>query len=341
MSCITRRLLFSTTAATAALLSSLPASAATKRVEPFAGPLSILYNSAGAPQEQAARQLAYLRTLGTVTVDAGGGSSEAALREADVVVADVSLPHTGVGLLLGSAVAQHKKVLAVYGSGSSGSGGLAAVQQCSGLAARPYATDGDFQAAARFTLAPHRVFLFGPPGSGKGTLAAFLARQLGLVHLSTGDILRAYRKEKAGTDDPLAKELASYMDAGKLVPPATMAGVVAAALSEERVRRRGYLLDGFPGNLEDGQTLTDLGVAPTSILILRCNPATAVARQVSRHERKSDVPDLAAVRVKNYVEQTQPVLDTYPAQVRVEIDAELPVEGVRQAALAALLQSQF
>lgn len=336
MSHARRLFLGSAATATAALFAHLPASAAEKKytVEPFKGPLNIYY--AGTPP--ASQHIAYLQRFGNVTIDESSSEEKMArLLEADVVVADVSAPDTGVGMVLGTAVALKKKVLAVYTSSGSGGGGIGAIKGCSGIAARPYANDAEFQAAARFALIPQRVYLFGPPGSGKGTLATFLARHLGLVHLSTGDILRAYRKEKAGTDDPLARELAGYMDAGKLVPPETMAGVVAVALSE--VKRRGFILDGFPANLADGKTLLDMGMTPTSILILKCNPATAVARQVSRNERKSDVLDLAEVRVKNYAEQTQPVLETFPAALRVEINAELPVEGVRAAAVAALLDS--
>ena len=71
-----------------------------------------------------------------------------------------------------------------------------------------------------------RIVLMGPPGAGKGTQAKKLVEKFGMLHLSSGDILRA---EKAG-GSPLGAKLAEYMNAGKLVPDETVVSVMAKAL---------------------------------------------------------------------------------------------------------------
>jgi adenylate kinase len=86
-----------------------------------------------------------------------------------------------------------------------------------------------------------RIVLMGPPGAGKGTQAKRLADQFAMRHLSSGDILRA--EKSSGSE--LGKQLASYMDAGKLVPDDTVVGVMAKALTND-ASGKGLLLDGFP-----------------------------------------------------------------------------------------------
>lgn len=175
------------------------------------------------------------------------------------------------------------------------------------------------------------------PPAGKGTLAAWLSAKLGLAHLSTGDILRSYRKEKAGTDDPLAKQLAACMDAGELVPADVMAGILHAKFSEPSLRKRGFILDGYPPSTADAGVLRRLGVYPTTVLVLDCKPETAVSRQLTRGSRATDTPANASHRVDVYAEKTVPVLATFPAEVTRHVDASLTIDGVRAAALAALL----
>jgi len=93
------------------------------------------------------------------------------------------------------------------------------------------------------------VFL-GPPGSGKGTQAARLADKLGMVHLSTGDVLRD--AVKRGTE--LGKKAEGYMKRGELVPDAVMVGLI-----EDKVKagdlRKGFILDGFPRTIPQATEL--------------------------------------------------------------------------------------
>ncbi|NQU75167.1 MAG: adenylate kinase [Planctomycetes bacterium] len=95
-----------------------------------------------------------------------------------------------------------------------------------------------------------RIVLLGAPGAGKGTQAKRLAEKFDMLHLSSGDILRA---EKAAGSE-LGKELAKYMDAGKLVPDAVVVGVMAKAISNPAASK-GLLLDGFPRTVGQAKVL--------------------------------------------------------------------------------------
>lgn len=93
------------------------------------------------------------------------------------------------------------------------------------------------------------VFL-GPPGAGKGTQAAVLAREMGIPQVSTGDMFRAAVRDQT----PLGREAQRYMEAGELVPDEVTIGIV-----EERLRARdcqnGFILDGFPRTVAQAEAL--------------------------------------------------------------------------------------
>jgi adenylate kinase len=96
-----------------------------------------------------------------------------------------------------------------------------------------------------------RVLLFGPPGVGKGTQAKLLSEELGVPHISTGDMLRA--AAAGGTD--LGKQAKAIMDNGKLVPDDIMIAIVRDVLASERAAG-GFILDGFPRTLPQAKTLS-------------------------------------------------------------------------------------
>ncbi len=95
-----------------------------------------------------------------------------------------------------------------------------------------------------------RLVLLGAPGAGKGTQAKKLIDKYGIPQISTGDILR-----KAVADGtPLGKEAKSYMDKGELVPDSVVIGLVKERLAQDDCRN-GYILDGFPRNTAQAETL--------------------------------------------------------------------------------------
>lgn len=97
------------------------------------------------------------------------------------------------------------------------------------------------------------IILLGPPGAGKGTQAKTLAGELTLVHISTGDLLR--QNVTNGTD--LGKKAKDFMNKGLLVPDELVTQMVSKRLDEADIKK-GFILDGYPRNINQAQTLDDL-----------------------------------------------------------------------------------
>lgn len=95
-----------------------------------------------------------------------------------------------------------------------------------------------------------RIILLGPPGAGKGTQAKSLARELGLPHISTGDLLR----QNVSEGSPLGKEAKGFMDRGELVPDELVARMLTQRFDRPDVKK-GFILDGYPRNLAQAETL--------------------------------------------------------------------------------------
>jgi adenylate kinase len=94
------------------------------------------------------------------------------------------------------------------------------------------------------------LILLGPPGAGKGTQAERLQADFALAHISTGDMLRA--QVAKGTQ--LGQEAQRYMNAGELVPDEVILGMIGLRISEQDARE-GFLLDGFPRNTSQADSL--------------------------------------------------------------------------------------
>lgn len=91
------------------------------------------------------------------------------------------------------------------------------------------------------------VVLLGPPGAGKGTVAARLAREFGLLHVSTGDMLR----EEVAQNTPLGQLAKGYMERGELVPDEVILSMVRQRVDA----KKGVLFDGFPRTLAQAEGL--------------------------------------------------------------------------------------
>jgi len=98
-----------------------------------------------------------------------------------------------------------------------------------------------------------RLILLGPPGAGKGTQAKQLSQRLALSHISTGDILR----QNVAAGSVLGEEAKSYMEKGLLVPDQLVAKMLKERLKQPDVKK-GFILDGYPRNLLQAQTLSDM-----------------------------------------------------------------------------------
>ena len=185
-----------------------------------------------------------------------------------------------------------------------------------------------------------KLVLIGAPGVGKGTQAKILAERYGLLHLSTGDILRneIAHQTKLGV---LAK---TFIDEGKLVPDDIMLDMMEKRLQEEDVRG-GYILDGFPRTLSQARGLETilhtLGQTLDAILALEGGPEVSIERLSSRRtcrrcgtitslitdprkekdtcdlcggelfQREDDTLEVIHERLDVYRNQTEPLIDYY------------------------------
>ena len=213
------------------------------------------------------------------------------------------------------------------------------------------------------------LILLGPPGAGKGTHGSAVVAQYGLVHVATGDILRA--AVAAGTE--LGREAKKYMDAGELVPDEVVIGIVREKLAEEDVRNSGVLLDGFPRTIPQAealdQALEELGYKKPCVLNLVVPEEEIVRRLSSRrvcrkcgaiynlnidgldvgdkcpkcggeiYQRDDDKPEAIRERLRVYHQQTAPLIDYYRSRgLLTEVDANGQIEEVRERVLAAVRQ---
>jgi adenylate kinase len=154
-----------------------------------------------------------------------------------------------------------------------------------------------------------RIVFIGPPGAGKGTQAARLTGDLGIPHLSTGDILRLAKQQ--GTD--VGRLAAEYMDQGLLVPDPVVVAVVGDRL-ESPDCARGCLFDGFPRTVGQAQSLDEhLNAAGTPLdgaLVLNVARDELLRRLFARG-RGDDELDTILRRFDQYQIQTAPVLEYY------------------------------
>ncbi|XP_021910292.1 adenylate kinase 5, chloroplastic-like isoform X2 [Carica papaya] len=114
------------------------------------------------------------------------------------------------------------------------------------------------------TNEPLKVMISGAPASGKGTQCELIVQKFGLVHISTGDLLRA--EVSSGTD--IGKKAKEFMNAGQLVPDEIVTAMVTARLSREDAKERGWLLDGYPRSSAQAQSLEKLKIIPDIYVVL-------------------------------------------------------------------------
>lgn len=153
----------------------------------------------------------------------------------------------------------------------------------------------------------HRLLFVGPPGAGKGTQAERLAASHGLLHLSTGDLLRA--EVKAGSD--LGKEAEAVMNRGELVSDELVLAIVRSRLQNHS---GGWLLDGFPRNLAQAEALdallSELNQPLQSVLLMELDDEELVQRLLARG-RADDNEEVIRHRLSVYREQTAPLINHY------------------------------
>jgi adenylate kinase len=210
------------------------------------------------------------------------------------------------------------------------------------------------------------LILVGPPGAGKGTQGALLAKRFGLERLSTGDVLR--EEVRAGT--PLGREAQRYMNAGELVPDGVLIGMVRGYL--ETRGDTGVIFDGFPRTEPQAAALDalllELGRTLRAVLVLEVSDEALVKRLSGRRscpacgavynvhfdppaeadrctrcgsalvQREDDRESTVRRRLEVYRAQTAPLIAYYQRSATpVEfLPGDRPVEQVQEALVEAL-----
>ena len=213
-----------------------------------------------------------------------------------------------------------------------------------------------------------RVIFLGPPGAGKGTQAQELAREWGVPHIATGDMLR----EAVAAKTALGLEAKRHMDSGGLVPDDVVIGLVGERLAQPDAKA-GCVLDGFPRTVAQAEALDALfaraGIALDRVIyfdvprseLLRRLTGRRVCRACGRtfhlvsapprvagkcddcggelYQRADDSEATVATRLDVYQKQTAPLLDYYRGRrLLAEVAGEGPVAGVGEAIRRAMGQ---
>lgn len=203
-----------------------------------------------------------------------------------------------------------------------------------------------------------KLLVMGPPGAGKGTQAETLTAKLMIPHISTGDMFRKAINE--GTE--LGKKAKGYMDEGKLVPDEVTIGIVKERLAEQDCIE-GFLLDGFPRTLAQGEALDELlqelNLALDAVINIAVPDNKLVARLTGRrickdcsasyhimfnppqnegicdacqgelYQRSDDSEETANNRLQIYHQNTAPLIDFYRNKgLLKDIDGDRPISEV-------------
>ena len=161
------------------------------------------------------------------------------------------------------------------------------------------------------------IVLFGAPGAGKGTQAIMLAKELDLVHLSTGDILR--KEITAGTD--LGKQAQRYTDKGEFVPDEVVIDIIRSQI-EQNPGAKGFIFDGFPRTTAQAEALDKMlekkGMQITAMIALDVEHDELVKRLQIRGESSGRADDKSIDVIRNridvYNNKTKPLIMYYNAQ---------------------------
>jgi adenylate kinase len=204
-----------------------------------------------------------------------------------------------------------------------------------------------------------KIVLLGPPGSGKGTQAEMMEDELGLVRLSTGDLLR----EAVRNQTELGKQAKVFMDSGGLVPNELVIGLMKEKID---AMQGGFILDGFPRTVQQAEFLDDVMDLDLAINLdvddeelvsrltkrrtcPRCNAVYHLMYKPPKKEgvcdkcssdlyqRSDDTEDTVRQRLKVYRDNTFPLIEYYRRQNKlVDIDGKGEIRAIFQSIRDAL-----
>ena len=202
-----------------------------------------------------------------------------------------------------------------------------------------------------------RIILLGMPGAGKGTQAQIIEEELAIANVSTGAILREVSKSKSD----LGQKVQSYLNSGQLVPDEIIIEMLVERISKDDCNN-GFILDGFPRNIEQAKSLDQAGVSIDLVIYLKILEEQIIERMSGRRihlasgrsyhttfnppkvdgkddltgenliQRSDDKPEVIKKRLEVYFNETEPMLDFYNNKdiQFYEIDASEPVKAVTE-----------
>jgi len=205
-----------------------------------------------------------------------------------------------------------------------------------------------------------RVILLGMPGAGKGTQAQIIEEELAIANVSTGAILREVSK----SESDLGQKVQPYLNSGQLVPDEIIIEMLVQRISKDDCNN-GFILDGFPRNIEQAKSLDQAGVSIDLVIYLKILEEQIIERMSGRRihlasgrsyhttfnppkvdgkddltgedlvQRSDDKPDVIKKRLEVYFNETEPMLDFYKNKdiQFYEIDASESVKAVTEKIL--------
>lgn len=198
------------------------------------------------------------------------------------------------------------------------------------------------------------------PGAGKGTQAQIIEEELAIANVSTGAILREVSK----SESDLGQKVQTYLNSGQLVPDEIIIEMLVERISKDDCNN-GFILDGFPRNIEQAKSLDQAGVNIDLVIYLKILEEQIIERMSGRRihlasgrsyhttfnppkvdgkddltgedlvQRSDDKPDVIKKRLEVYFNETEPMLDFYKNKdiQFYEIDASEPVKAVTEKIL--------
>ncbi len=181
---------------------------------------------------------------------------------------------------------------------------------------------------------PTRLVIFGRQGAGKGTQCIRLVERYGVIHISTGDMLRG--AVAAGTEMGLKAK--KVMDAGDLVGDDIINGIVRERLAADDIAENGFVLDGYPRTVAQAEALVQiLGTDSLDGAVDLDVPLEEVTQRMKARGRDDDTDEGIARRLELYELETRPVLDWFAARdLLVQVDGLADEAEVTKRLFAAV-----
>lgn len=167
-----------------------------------------------------------------------------------------------------------------------------------------------------------KILLIGPQGSGKSTQGKLLAKYLKITYISTGDIFRTIAKE----DSLEGRKIKQIIESGRLVDDETAAKLLKRRIKEADCSN-GFILDGYPRNLEQAKKVANLNFDKVFYINVS---ASVVLDRLLKRGRADDSGQSIKTRLNLYYAQTQPLLDYYKNQhILIEVDGRGDIQTIQ------------